>query len=177
MIKRGWLILFFLTFCYCAGAEDSLLSKEEALLIAEKTQEVKGLYRLYNHQGRPLKDGCLETNILKTCDSDWVTCIDDAWVVEFNVKQECVKERHDGRLTVKILVNAKNGDVISRFPEAPYFQSAQYCLEDYDCLAVGSEKPPVMCLNFIHGQLKGGVLQENHCVCRSSRCRQRYDDN
>lgn len=151
-------------------SQEDLMTKEEALLIAEGTEEVQGLYGLRHPQAGLLKKDCIEKKVLKTCETDWVTCIEDAWLVEFNVVESCVGG-HDGRLTVKVLVDAKTKAIISRFPEAPYFRSAQYCLEDYDCFSVSDKKQQISCSNFIFAQVSGkDILAENNCACQDSKC-------
>lgn len=112
-----------------AVAEISLLSRKEALIVAEGTKEAESLYKLYN--GR-LKN-CIDKEVVKPCESDWVTCIDNAWVVQFTLSDICQIE-HDGRLGLTILIDAVTGKVISRYPEAEYFKSEDYCMDDFGLL-------------------------------------------
>lgn len=105
---------------------------------------------------------CVVEKVMRPCDTQWVTCIEEAWVVEFSIDTQCIL--HDGRLAVTVVVDALDRRVVSRFPEQDYFVKPEYCLEDYDCLC-DKEKS----LNFIFGQLQNFDL-ERACECRKNRC-------
>ncbi|VAX36780.1 hypothetical protein MNBD_UNCLBAC01-1288 [hydrothermal vent metagenome] len=153
----------FVTHDAFAGGATKLLSRQEALEIAQMEPEVKGLYALNNGEFAE----CIEKEVLKPCESDWVTCVDDAWVVRFKVGEKCFVT-HDGRLDVILLIDAISGKVISRFPESEYFLDRNYCKEDYDCLSLQKEGKRA-CLNFIYGQLLEGY-QDEGCWCENNVC-------
>lgn len=143
--------------------EKKVLMRKEALMIVEKTPEIRAFYNLYS--GRLVN--CIEKSVLKTCESDWVTCIDDAWVVQFTVGKMCPVV-HDGRLSVTMLVDSITGEIISRFPEEEYLKIPGYCLDDHDCLTPSGSDG---CENFIFGQLSSKeALQKELCECRDFRC-------
>lgn len=146
-----------------------LLTADEALQVAESTEEVKSFLVLSDTYG--FKQ-CILKESVAPCDSGWVTCIDDAWVVTFRVKEGCLTAQ-DERLGVTLLIDSKNGMIISRFPEKEYFQSSRYCLEDYDCEILNM--PSAMeCLNFIFSSLKtsgsGAGNPNGNCACLESQC-------
>lgn len=149
------------------SAQTQLLTRKEALIIAESSREVELFYKLNN--GR-LKN-CIHKEVIKPCESDWVTCIEDAWVVQFTVGDICPVV-HDGRLGITFLIDAITGRIVSRFPEVEYFETAGYCLEDFDCLdgpANGSEG--AICQNFIFGQLKSDRGDAGlSCICQNNKC-------
>jgi len=142
-----------------------LLTKQQAMVIAEKTSEVEGLYGLQNGKFA----GCIEKKVLKPCESDWVSCIDEAWVVQFVVGEKC-SVKHDGRLGLNLLVDAVSSSIISRFPEKEYFENEKYCQEDYDCLLI-EEKGLKESRNFVYGQIdeKKGVACDS-CQCKENLC-------
>ncbi|MCB1177253.1 MAG: hypothetical protein KDK36_06715 [Leptospiraceae bacterium] len=144
------------------------MNRKEAMMIVETTEEVKALYEL--------NDGvfinCIEKSVVRPCDTEWVTCIDDAWVVEFKLGKACGIE-HDGRLKITMVVNAKTGEIISRFPEAEYFKDKNYCLESYDCISIPNNKEGLdsKCVNFVYGQIEAnGNLISEACRCSENIC-------
>ncbi|MCA9401231.1 MAG: hypothetical protein KC713_06365 [Candidatus Omnitrophica bacterium] len=142
------------------------MTRKEALLIAEATPEAEGLYSL--NEGR--YQGCIEKSVLRPCDTDWVTCIENAWVVKFWLGEQC-GIAHDGRLSVTFLIDEDSGKIISKFPEKEYFQNDRYCVEAFDCLSVIHPHKVKGCLNFIAGQLPFPFApQEGSCQCIDSQC-------
>ncbi len=139
------------------------MPKEEALQIAQNSDEVLAFSAMDG--GRFA--ACLNSRVVKPCDSGWVTCIDDAWVVEFSAGAAC-GTGYNGSLTLRLLID-KNGKIISRFPEKEYFLDSGYCLEDYDCMSVVSGEEEA-CLNFIYGQLGQGAKTERACRCLNQKC-------
>jgi hypothetical protein len=141
-----------------------LMSQEQALAIAEGTLEAKAFLE-FRH-GKFAE--CVQRRVEKPCDSNWVTCIDDAWVVKFIVAQRCALE-HDGRLDLTFLIDAKSGEVISKYPEIEYFSDPTFCRDDDDCMAV-----PIFenqCRNFVFAQADEGVVKkEISCFCSQSAC-------
>lgn len=153
-----------------ARAQEEALSKpltrKQALIIAEQTLEVQGFYGL--------QDGslvnCIEKEVVRPCDSDWVTCIDNAWVVKLWAGESC-PVKHDGRLSVVIVINDQTGEIISRFPERYYFEQPQYCLENYDCVCQSDKNSGnVVCLNFIHALMSGLNNEGLAPVCGNNKC-------
>ena len=146
------------------------ISKEQVLEIAQETPEVKALFSL-----NPLLfSRCIEKKVKPACESDWVTCIEDAWIVQFVVGNQCSIE-HDGRLNITFLIDQHSGTIISKFPEADYFQSNIFCLEDYDCIYLTQGKESVgQCQNFVFGQLNGKAafkeLKNEKCECVNRIC-------
>jgi hypothetical protein len=137
------------------------ITQQRALEIVEKTPEIQALYKLQG--GRFSR--CVEKKVLRPCDSQWVTCIEDAWVVEFNIGEAC-QVHHDGRLNIHILVDSKDGRIISRFPEAPYFQKKDYCHEAYDCFCSNQT-----CVNFVYGQIDSKRFEPcQNCSCQDNMC-------
>jgi len=136
------------------------------LRIAENTPEAKGLYAL--HEG--LFDSCVEKQVLRPCDTDWVTCVEDAWMVHLLAGEEC-GVKHDGRIGVNILIDEITGEIRSRFPEADYFASEVFCRDDFDCLMIPKDTVNGECMNFIFGQLKNDKsLSGMVCKCLESVC-------
>ena len=176
MIKKFLLKVFipavFIVICgslFCtrilADEQKRLLSKEEVLALALLVPEAQAFYALLEPLG-----GCAANSVELPCDSNWVTCIDDAWVVKFFVKQEC-NIAHDGRLSVTLLIDAKSGKIISRFPEVNYFNDPGYCLEDYDCQLYQKIKEDAgQCMNFIRGPVFTQEPPSQGCVCRKGVC-------
>lgn len=166
-------ILVMSIFCSSdALSEQKLLTRKQAAIVAEQTPEVQALYELNNGRFR----NCIVKETLKPCDSNWVTCVEDAWVVKFWPGEIC-SLKADGRLSVTILVDAVTGNIISRYPEVDYFESSLYCLESYDCMESNkSDEREQHCVNFIYGQIQ---LDENgeqmydsseSCKCENHQC-------
>lgn len=148
--------------------DQEYLNEQQALVIAEDTEEVNALYQLREGQF----SDCIEKSVLSSCESSWVTCVDDVWVVQFSFDEKCSIE-HDGRLGVTILVDALTGKIISRFPESEYFKDEKFCLEDYDCVYLSSRDNEPTCHNFVYGQLNEiynkDVVSEK-CFCEKRQC-------
>ena len=136
------------------------ISRKQALIMAEQTREAEAFYNL----NQKAFINCIEKSVKKSCDSDWVTCIDDGWVVQFVVGEKCFLQ-HDGRLQLTFVID-KNGNIISRFPEADYLLDKQYCLENYDCMCHRNVNIENQCLNFIYGQ----ILKTDHENCYECKC-------
>ena len=167
-MRAHWLkLFFFLTFfLFCTTLSNAepkeLLTRKGAVIIAEATKEVKGLYSLLNGELR----NCIQTKVVEPCNAHWSSCIHDVWVVQFEVSDVC-GIHHDGRLGITFLIDAHTGEIISRYPESPYFENARYCQGDQDCVCVPSNVTKTdSCLNFIHGQLS----KEKHSSCLACSC-------
>ena len=134
------------------------MSKNAAYKLVYNTELVQSLFALENGRYRD----CITSEVVRPCDTEWVTCIDEAWVVNFELSQSCVV--HDGRLNVTVLVDAHNRVIKSRFPEKYYYQDPKYCIEDYECYSGEGHA-----INFIYGQIskfknKGAVCKNNECI-------------
>lgn len=159
-----WTVFFTFLAAFAAQGADGRrpLTRKEALVFAEQTAEAKALYAL--NDGHYVN--CIEKSVLRPCETDWVTCIDEAWVVKFTLGKACGLE-HDGRLDLVLLVDAQEARIISRYPESEYYLQAGFCQMDDDCMMLSGGK----CVNFIYGQLdKDGRIQ-GHCGCREGMCR------
>ncbi|MFT7538299.1 MAG: hypothetical protein ACI9F2_000442, partial [Lysobacterales bacterium] len=60
-------------------------TEELALLAALKTEDVRAFINFDG--GRFSK--CMTTSVKRPCDTDWVTCIDEAWVVRLELGEDC----------------------------------------------------------------------------------------
>ena len=147
-------------------ASAKTLTRKEALIVAESTEEAALLYTMYN--GR-LKN-CIEKEVIKPCESDWVSCIENAWVVQFTIGDVCYVEQ-DGRLGLTVLIDSLTGRVLSRYPEAGYFKAPRFCLDDSDCLCGKETGEPRKCYNFISAQVEGVAdFQCRQCRCVQNEC-------
>lgn len=167
-MKVPWLrsVLVGMSLIGCCLGCTAEFSSQDALKSVEKTEEMKSFYDVIGKD----KESCFVKKVVRPCDTDWVTCIDDAWVVEISIKDECFS--HDGRLSFNVLLDEKSGKIISRFPEVGYFKDPSYCLEDYDCLLVASGKEEdIRCENFIHAQINGvNEVNSKACYCQKGMC-------
>jgi hypothetical protein len=145
--------------------QKKVMTRKKALLVAETTNETKMLYAL--KEGRFIN--CIEKSVIRPCDTDWVTCVKNAWVVEFVFGEICGID-HDGRMSLRFLIDEISSNIVSRFPEVQYFEDAKYCLEDFDCVEV-EQGDDMNCQNFIYGQLEENfnVVTEK-CLCSSNKC-------
>lgn len=150
-----------------------LLSQEEIIAIAESVAEVKA-FRELDDRVTP----CIERIVKPSCESDYVTCRDNAWVVQYQMSSDC-PILSDGRLSVNLLIDGGTGEIVSRFPEIEYFQDRMFCREDYDCLCSLPQHGSAHCLNFIYEPLArdpvGSLPEEeplcSECLCRDQVCR------
>ena len=108
----------------CAKPQTKMMNAQEAEEKARTVSEVQALYELNNG----VLAQCIDVATEKSCDSDWVTCREDAWVVKFIVGDRCPVSQ-DGRLGVVLLLDGKTGEVVSRFPEIEYFQDEKFCFQ------------------------------------------------
>ncbi|MBZ0098553.1 MAG: hypothetical protein K8F30_05690 [Taibaiella sp.] len=175
-MKVHWLKKFLISVLIISGtfagregyAQSSAktLTRKEALTIAESTAEAEKFYTMY--EGR-LKN-CIEKEVVKPCESDWVSCIENAWVVQFTIGDIC-KIEQDGRLGLTILVDALTGQILSRFPEVAYFNEESYCLDDSDCICGREGEGPRLCYNFVAAQVLGVAdFQCRQCGCVQNQC-------
>ncbi len=142
------------------------MSKEQALVLAKQTEVVQAFYNL---KEGALKD-CIKAEVLRPCDSNWVTCIEDAWVVKFRVNEECIKPENE-QLGVTLLMDSKDGKVISKYPEIDYFKNPLFCMDNSDCRPGDKQTQPSECKNFIYALMENPSANQNkECLCRDSRC-------
>jgi hypothetical protein len=142
------------------GRADEALRAEEALKIAQQSKEAAAFSDIFSGK----YSRCISSEVMRSCDSEWVTCLEGGWVVAFSFDPVC-GIAHDGRLSLTLVINAE-GDIISRFPEEEYFRDARYCLQDYECL-LGQEE----CLNFVFAPFdEKGSGEEGACQCRTNSC-------
>jgi len=142
------------------------MGKEETLRLARQTAEAQAFFNLAEKRGK----GCLDARVMRPCDTDWVTCIDDAWVVRFSVSETCLSSSNE-QLSLTLLINSKTGDILSRYPELPYFEDPSYCLIDADCRLGAGPAQFTECKNFIHALLENpDSPNDAECVCLESRC-------
>lgn len=143
--------------------QGALMSRQEALDVAQRSDAVDAFTQLLLKAGQV---DCMEKEVLRSCDTDWVSCVEDVWVVQFKTKPTCFPG-HDERLGVVLLVDARDGHIRSVFPEADYFKSPEYCHDYYDCF-IGKEQG---CTNFVFNQLWGGNQKElSDCQCKANQC-------
>jgi len=148
----------------CANSEPKMISPVEALAITEKTPEAQALLNYRNG----VLASCIKKEVVRTCDSGYVSCRDNAWVVQF-LTDEC-PVRADGRLGLYLLVDGLTGEVLSRYPETDYFQSETFCRDDGDCLQgqIGSTDT---CLNFIAAPFYQFSPEKiGGCSCTTGQC-------
>lgn len=148
-----------------AQPNTDMISAAEALALGRKVPEAEALYAVQGGRWA----SCIESKAVRSCESDWVTCVEDGWVVSFFFGDRCAL-KHDGRLSVTVLINGKTKQMISRFPEKEYFADPSFCRDAHDCLPVehSPEQTPV-CQNFIFSQLSG-VADEGACRCAENAC-------
>jgi hypothetical protein len=149
-----------------AASPERLLSRKEVRLLAEKTEEARALYQLNN--GRYFK--CIEVSVEEPCESDWVTCIEDAYVVKFRLGEPCGL-KHDGRVGLTFLIDRRTAQIISKYPEADYFNNARHCLNNDDCVLRHDQENGIgECLNFIHGQEHRQAVEQIQYDSLDCRC-------
>ncbi len=144
----------------CGKKEPQMFPPEKALQIALQTKEAQALL---NYRNGALA-GCLEKKVVKSCDSEWVTCRDNAWVVQFLLTLQCLVNG-DGRLGMNFVIDGMSGDIISHYPEVEYFTDDRFCRDDGDC--VGSNKE---CLNFAAAPFAHLDMDPAPCRCQEAQC-------
>lgn len=148
------------------------LSAEEAKEIALSTEAYQSfetyIHWLLKEKGVD-KEDCIESRVVRPCDSEWVGCVDEAWVFEADFLKSCVN--HDERLHLFVVVDSESGEIISNYPEPGYYRSRHYCVEDYECSCISGLEGS--CANFIaystkliKDNLEEGQCQENRCLSK-----------
>lgn len=166
MIENKKLVIILFCFIWAAilifgfwSDRSKPIGAKEALRIASALPVVKSFKTAVSTYAL---DSCVEQQVVRPCDTDWVTCIEEAWVVQFSIDKTC--HPHDGRLSVTVVVNGLDRDIISVFPEKQYFVRPRYCLEDYDCLCDRQHA-----FNFVFGQLQE-LTTARPCDCEKNIC-------
>ena len=170
-MKARWHnVIILITVIFLAGnvvaGEQKPFNRKEALVFAEQTPEAAALYALEG--GKYVN--CIGKSVMRPCETDWVTCIDDAWVVKFQIGEECGVS-HDGRVDLVLLIDAVERKVISRYPEKEYYFDPGYCQLHDDCLMLADKR----CYNFVYGQILSRERIKGHCECRKGACRESND--
>lgn len=104
-----------------------------------------------------------------------MTCIDNAWVVQYTLHASC-PVKSDGRLAANFLIDGVSGKIISKYPEVEYFENPQFCRDQADCLCgpggnFANAAPH--CMNFIHAPFADGTISTcSQCICKSGLCGQ-----
>ncbi len=155
-------------------SEKVVIGKEEALAIARKTPEVEAFYQLLDGQ---LAD-CIRSRISDSCDSPLVTCLEDAWVIEYFLDDTCPArpatpaELQDpsSKMRLVLVLNGINGKFISKFPEKEYISDSDYCLEAQACIPRNEQGSG--CINFFQAAVLGTSKEAagGRCHCVNNRC-------
>jgi len=159
------LVLFLaLILSGCEKKAQKIFSPEKALQIAAQTQEAQALI---NYRNRALSE-CLEKKVVRSCESEWVTCRDNAWVVQYVLTSQC-PVKSDGRLGMNFVIDGFDGKVISHYPEREYFANDKFCYDNGDCISgtVGENKE---CLNFIAAPFAHFTPASSTCLCQAGQC-------
>lgn len=165
MMRAGFvfLIVFLISVlgCHKSAAENS--SAQRALRIAANTAEVKALmaYR------QAALASCLKITIARSCDSEWVTCRDNAWVVQYLLSAQCPVES-DGRLGMNFVIDEESGQIISCYPEIEYFNDVSFCRDDADCIG-GVGDGENKCVNFVAAPFAHFQIAVP-CQCQQGQC-------
>lgn len=159
---QGLLLMFsfVLLLSGCGKKEPQMFPAEKAMQIAFQTKEAQALL---NYRNGALA-GCLEKKVVKSCDSEWVTCRDNAWVVQYLLTPQC-PVKGDGRLGMNFVIDGMSGEIISHYPEVEYFANDRFCRDDGDC--VGGSKE---CLNFAAAPFAPLGTDPASCRCQESQC-------
>jgi hypothetical protein len=165
-MTRQYIIMFFVFLILILGYGkkawgDNLADK--ALRIAADTAEVKAL--LSYRQGALAS--CLQVKIARSCDSQWVTCRDHAWVVQYQLSLQC-PVKGDGRLGMNFVIDEISGQIISHYPEIEYFENVSFCRDDADCVG-GKVENQSECLNFIAAPF-ANFQTVSPCQCQQGHC-------
>lgn len=165
MMRVGFVFFIVLSVlawgCYKSEADNS--SAQKALRIAADTAEVKALmaYR------QAALASCLQVTIARSCDSEWVTCRDDAWVVQYLLSTQC-PVKSDGRLGMNFVIDENSGQIISHYPELEYFNDVSFCRDDVDCIG-GVVDGQNQCVNFVAAPFAHFQITVP-CQCQQGQC-------
>lgn len=154
--------------------QEAMINRDRALMMANQTDEAKAFSKMSVYLNKPQED-CLQVRVMESCHNPWVTCLDDGWVIEYGFKSECLISPSSVVESMKMLLvlDAKTGRFISKFPELSYLTDQSFCLEDNACrfltTKVGSLKEG--CLNFFYaGILNLPVAEQSLCSCVNQQC-------
>ncbi len=168
MVKISAKYLIFLCFVMliisgCGKKTPDIISEQKALRIAAKTPEVAALL---SYQNAALVS-CMNIKVMRSCDSQWVTCRDNAWVVQYALSVQCPVVS-DGRLGMNFVIDGLTGKIISRYPEKDYFQNPIFCRDQGDCVG-GIKNNKQECLNFIAAPFAHFQASAS-CLCQKGQC-------
>ena len=170
MIQKYIVLLSVLLILFLGCNQKGLrpLSADKVLRIAANTAEVKALVTY--HQAALAS--CLKVTIVRSCDSQWVTCRDNAWVVQYILSAQC-PVKSDGRLGMNFVIDETSGKIISHYPEIEYFDDDSFCRDDDDCIG-GVVDGQNQCVNFVAAPFANFQTvspcqcQQGHCILKQS---------
>lgn len=154
------ILLFALMMAGCGKKAPVMFPAQKALQIAAQTPEAKAIITYRN----AALAACLEKKVVRSCDSEWVTCRDNAWVVQYLLTAQC-PVKSDGRLGMNFVIDGLSGEIISHYPEVEYFADERFCRDDADCLGGKTE-----CLNFIAAPFAHVEETTSPCRCQGGQC-------
>jgi len=178
-------IISLVTFLFgVINSESKQTSKEEAIEIANKTEEVKEFLKFYGKcdgcvstysVGKTTLIGCVEYTTIFMCDSksaksDKSSC---AWQIEYWVSDACSFRYPNGNKTrITIAIDANSGMILAKNPKLEYIKDVRYCQSDDDCVCLsGSGVRFLGCNNFIHGPTHfAGYYKCEKCKCINNSC-------
>lgn len=150
--------------------EKVIITKEQAIAIANQTEEVQKFLKLYpDAKVNAMQHCCAEVKVY----GGECRCIrkpDDNWIVAYCIDRGCWGYRYIP--AVRVAINSNSGEIIAKYPKLEYLKNAIYCGADLDCLCLsGSGLPFVGCANFIHGPRLGyGSYECKDCRCVNNTC-------
>jgi len=176
--------------------EQTQITKEQAIAIANATEEVQVFLKLYpdaqlnvKHtideymaccSGCPLSiwrvypDVILRGSMTRFCSnreecfsSRPAKCNEDIWGVMYYYPNDNTSEK----ITALIELNGTNGEILAKYPKLEYIKKFNYCEQDEDCecaLCSGLDLPCCPCGNFIH--VRGWDKLSDSCKCVNNTC-------
>ena len=150
----------------------TLITEEQAIAIANATEEVQEFLKLYpDAELKTLQSCCASGKVLRP--DMMCKCAVNAksdWLIEYMAGDE-----GGYHASARIAIDEYSGEIIARYPEIRYLKNAAYCEKNEDCLCLGCSgvaRPCCGCWNFVYkGKAFAGAWHSgNYCKCINNTC-------
>ncbi len=110
--------------------EAKAITKEQAIQIANATEEVREFLKLYPQANLMVFQSCCvpESGVFFAEKCKCIMRQTDPWVVAYSTDKYW-----DSPVSVRIAINSTSGEIFTKYPKLEYIKNKNYCEKDQDC--------------------------------------------